>query len=415
MIFAVSLLLAMSAATAAWAAAGDPDPSFGGGDGIVFSAINRVWMMGGGTVDDLGRTYVVGCVIRPHSADPFVLRFTPSGDPDAAFGGDGIKTFDLTSRNDCFFGVAVDGEGRAVVVGDPGNRSISLVRLLEHGSRDGTFGVDGVVTTTLGLDANAHAVATQSDGRIVVAGGSDDGMMVMRYLADGSLDPSFSGNGKAPANQLGIVTAGDVAISSTGAIGVAGSQQPAPGDEVEMVIARLTSSGAYDQRFDQDGIITADPSPFEDRLGGVRFTSTGKMLVGGLVTPALGAADAYLARYRPNGTLDPTFDADGVQTIDMGGSEGISSLASNGSKTVAAGFAGSNVDFDLAAWRVLKDGSLDPAFGGGDGTVRYDNGASELASGMNVQAGLATVVGYSVTVVGNRGVTTPLVARYLLS
>jgi uncharacterized delta-60 repeat protein len=414
-IFTASLVLAMSAATAAWAAAGDPDPSFGGGDGIVFSSIHRVWSSQGGTVDDLGRTYVVGCVIRPHSADPFVQRFTPSGDPDVAFGGDGIKTYDLTRRNDCFFGIAVDGQGRAVIVGDPANRSISVVRLREHGSRDRSFGVDGVVTTTLGLDANAHAIATQPDGKIVVAGGSDDGMMVMRYLSDGSLDPSFSGNGKAPANQLGIVTAGGVAISDTGAIGVAGWQQAVAGDEFEMVIARLTASGAYDTRFDHDGVIVADPSPFEDRLGGLRFTSTGKMIVGGLVVPTFPQADAYLARYRPNGTLDPTFDGDGVQTIDMGGTEGIFGLASNGAKTVAVGFAGSNVDYDLAVWRVTKDGSLDPTFGGGDGAVTFDQGASELARTVNVQAGLATVVGYSVTVVGSRGVTTPLVARYLLS
>jgi uncharacterized delta-60 repeat protein len=413
-IFAVSLLLAMSAATAAWAAAGDPDPSFGGGDGIVFSSIHRVWMMGGGTVDDLGRTYVVGCVARPHSADPFVARFTPSGDPDVAFGGDGIKTYDLTPRNDCFFGIAVDGRDRAVVVGDPANRSIFVVRLLEHGSRDRSFGVDGVVTTRLGLDANAHAIAAQPDDRILVAGGSDDGMMVMRYLPDGSLDPSFSGNGKAPASQLGIVTPWAVAISDTGAIGVAGSQQAAPGDEVEMVIARLLPSGAFDQRFDHDGVITADPSPSEDRLGGIRFTRTDKMIVGGLVVPSFPSADAYLARYDRKGVLDPTFDGDGVQTIDLGGSEGINGLASDGSKTVAVGFAGSNVDFDLAVWRVTKDGSLDPTFGGGDGTVVFDQGASELASTVTTEGSIATVVGYSVTVVGSRGVTTPLIARYLL-
>jgi len=187
------------------------------------------------------------------------------------------------------------------------------------------------------------------------------------------------------------------------------------GDEFEMVIARLTASGAYDTRFDHDGVIVADPSPFEDRLGGLRFTSTGKMIVGGLVVPTFPQADAYLARYRPNGTLDPTFDGDGVQTIDMGGTEGIFGLASNGAKTVAVGFAGSNVDYDLAVWRVTKDGSLDPTFGGGDGAVTFDQGASELARTVNVQADLATVVGYSVTVVGSRGVTTPLVARYVLS
>jgi len=404
----------MSMATAAFAAAGDPDPSFGGGDGVVLPPIHRVWMAGGGTVDDLGRAYAVGCVARPHSADPFITRYTPSGDLDVSFGADGIKTYDLISRNDCAFGVAVDDRGRAVVVGDLANRSIFVLRVREHGSRDRGFGANGVVATRLGLDANAHAVATQTDDKIVVAGGSDDGLTVMRYLPDGSLDASFSGDGKAPARQLGIVTPWAVALSDAGAVGVAGAQQPVAGDEFEMVIARLTPSGAFDRRFDHDGIITADPSPFEDRLGGVRFTSTGKLVVAGLTVPTFAASDAYLARYRRDGILDPTFDGDGVRTIDMGGVEGISGLASDGSRTVAVGFAGSNVDFDLAVWRILKDGSLDPAFGAGDGTVRFDDGASELASTVTVQADLATIVGDSVRTVGGRSVTFPLLARYLL-
>jgi uncharacterized delta-60 repeat protein len=267
----------------------------------------------------------------------------------------------------------------------------------------------------LGLDASAHAVAVQTNDRIVVAGGSDDGLMVMRYLSDGSLDPSFSGNGKATASQLGIVTPWAVAVSDTGTIGVAGSQQAVSGDETEMVIARLTPSGAFDPRFDHDGVITADPSPFEDRLTGIRFTSTDKMIVGGLVVPSFPSADAYLARYDRNGNLDPTFDGDGVRTIDMGGTEGISALAADGSKTVAVGFAGTNLDYDLAVWRILKDGSLDPSFGGGDGTIQVDHGASELASTVTTQGDRATVVGYSAATVGGRSVTTALVARYLLS
>jgi uncharacterized delta-60 repeat protein len=407
-----SLLLAVWA-NPAWAAAGDPDPSFGGGDGLVLTPIHRLWVMGGGTVDDRDRTYAVGCVIRPHSSDPFVARYTPPGDLDASFGGDGLKTYDLIDRNDCAFGVAIDSRGRPVVVGSLANRSIFVLRIGEHGARDAAFGTDGVVTTRLGLDADGRAIAFQADGKLLVAGGSDDGLMVMRYLDDGSLDPSFSGNGMARA-EIGFATPNAIAVSDTGAIGVVGGRQAFPGDDVQMVVARLTPAGVFDPRFSQDGVIAADPSPFEDRLGGVRFTSTGKMIVGGLIVPSLGAADAYLARYGRDGAPDPTFDGDGVQTVDLGGGEGISFLAAQGSRTVAVGFAGTNVDFDLAIWRVRRDGSLDPGFGGGDGTVTFDNGASELSNTVTVRSGLATIVGSSVTTVGSRSVTTALIARYQL-
>jgi uncharacterized delta-60 repeat protein len=413
-VVAVAMLAVIAPSSEAWAAAGDPDPSFGGGDGLVLSPIHRLWIMGGGAVDGRGRTYAVGCVLRPHSADPFVVRYTPTGEQDASFGGDGLKTYNLIDRNDCASGVAVDSRGRAVVVGSLGNRSAFVLRLREHGSRDASFGDNGLVAARLGVDANAGAVAIQADGKIVVTGGSDGGLTVLRFLVDGSPDTAFSGDGRASDTGIGFATPTAIAIADSGAIGVAGSRQAVPGDETQMVIARLTASGTFDTGFDGDGVVTSDPSPGEDRLGGLRFTSTGKMLVGGLVAPSPGDADVFLARYRKDGTLDPTFDTDGVRTIDMGGSEGIVTLAPNGSRTIAVGFSGSNVDLNLAVWSVAKDGSLDPTFGGGDGTVELDLGSSEEATDVSVQAGAATVIGFSSTVVGSRGVTTALVARYLL-
>ena len=55
-----------------------------------------------------------------------------------------------------------------------------------------------------------YSVTVQSDGKILVAGVSDNGtdndFAVVRYNSDGSLDDTFDGNGKRePASHLGIV------------------------------------------------------------------------------------------------------------------------------------------------------------------------------------------------------------------
>ena len=71
----------------------------------------------------------------------------------------------------------------------------ALARYLPNGSLDPTFGGDGKVTTDVG--ANAHgASALQPDGKIVAAGESTIGFALARYLSNGSLDPTFSGGGK---------------------------------------------------------------------------------------------------------------------------------------------------------------------------------------------------------------------------
>ena len=71
------------------------------------------------------------------------------------------------------------------------------------GDLDPTFGVGGKVTTDFASGSDfASGVALQSDGKLVAAGtteppgGVGTDLAVARYNADGSLDPSFGGDGR---------------------------------------------------------------------------------------------------------------------------------------------------------------------------------------------------------------------------
>lgn len=123
--------------------------------------------------------------------DCIVARYTTDGSLDPFFGVNGIAITDFGTSTD--YGQAIDialqKDNKIVVCGLRNNGTAlnyAVVRYHENGVIDSTFGTDGIVTTDFGsADDEAHAVAMQSDGKIVVAGGSHDGnqkhTVVARY------------------------------------------------------------------------------------------------------------------------------------------------------------------------------------------------------------------------------------------
>ena len=103
----------------------------------------------------------------------------------------------------------------------------SSTTTLPHGSLDTGFGTGGKVTTPIGINEGEFSVAIQSDGKIVVAGcsnnGSNNDFAVVRYNANGSLDTGFDGDGivTTPIGS-GYDQGYSVAIQSDGKIVVAG-------------------------------------------------------------------------------------------------------------------------------------------------------------------------------------------------
>jgi uncharacterized delta-60 repeat protein len=126
-----------------------------------------------------------------------------SGDLDSCFGGDGIVRTDLGSRNfDEARAVAIQADGKIVVAGwsftASGGRDFALARYLSNGTLDTTFSGDGTVLTDFGSGSEdqASALALQPKGKIVLAGVSNEDFALARYLPNGTLDTSFSGDGK---------------------------------------------------------------------------------------------------------------------------------------------------------------------------------------------------------------------------
>src|ERR1051326_5430794 len=136
------------------------------------------------------------------------LAQAAAGDLDLTFGTGGKVTTDIHRSTDLANAVAIQADGKLVVVGqtyqnnDFSTEDFVVARYNSDGTLDTTFGNRGRVRTDFpGLAAVASAVVIQSDGKIVVAGGAfplftfAGDFKVVRYNSNGSLDNSFGDGG----------------------------------------------------------------------------------------------------------------------------------------------------------------------------------------------------------------------------
>lgn len=318
----------------------------------------------------------------------------PSATLDSTFSGDGKQSTGFGSTNDTARAVATMADGRFVVVGTAGD-DFAVARYLANGTLDTSFSGDGKVTTDVSGVGVAQAVAVQADGKVVVVGSAngDLDMVVARYNSDGSLDTSFNGTGLVTTSlDAGTRREGNatVLIQPDGAIVVAGYSHV--GDRAA-IIQRYTSTGALDTSFSTDGRDQLNFRGLVDRSEIFAMTrqTDGKLLVAGRVDLLNNAGAAYdfaVARYNADGTLDTTFNASGakpgVLIIDNGSStERINDIQvqANG-KIVLVGNRGS----DGFIARLLADGSMDNSFDG-NGLATFDNGGNtDEFNSLNIQA-----------------------------
>lgn len=322
---------------------------------------------------------VIGCL-------PATAATAAPGDLDPSFGDGGIATAVSASQ-----ALQLRPDGRIVLAsqggcGEERGSSIILTQLLPNGTLDPAFGTAGVVCTPVGADDSlwTEDLALQPDGRVIVlakyrAGSSLPRALLVRYLPDGSLDPEFGQDGRviqdfaegnpAPRNSpaTGDPQRDDVdeprkiALQGNGKILVAGRFMTT-GTGTTGVLARLLPDGQLDHDFATQGVIF-DSAP--DSIADVNA-----LLVqpdGRLVLAAQGQWEPKVLRYLANGVPDPTFGADGridVRIDPFQEPEALQDLvAQPDGKLVLVGWGEDDeTATGLTLGRLLPNGELDPAF-----------------------------------------------------
>ena len=210
--------------------------------------------------------------------------------------------------------LAIQANGLIVAAGSAGGK-FALARYATDGSLDSSFGSGGQLTTWFaGGDAWANAVIMQPDGEIVAAGGDSRKFALVRYDTDGSLDDRFGGDGKVRTDfgpQAKDYVIGATLQEMEGSLRQAspdtsGSLSPGTGPTVRSISPSGIRAG-YGRGSGPGLRASADD---------VAVQADRKIVVAGW------AGNNYvsfaLARYRPNGKLDPTFGGDGRVRTDFG-------------------------------------------------------------------------------------------------
>lgn len=308
-----------------------------------------------------------------HAVSSF--SYSQSGNLDATFGANGVVTTPIGTSS-VIRDMAIQTDGKIIAAGyssDGITPEFSLVRYHVNGTLDSTFDADGKVTTNFGSEAEIYAIAIQSDGKIVAAGyrynDSTWEFAIARYNTNGSPDSSFNNDGKANA-AIGLVDdrINAVAIQADGKIVVGGYTNTAPDInyyEPEIALMRYNINGYPDSTFGIDGKVITQIGSLYDILYSIAIQPDGKIVGGG--TYLNGSNHEYLiVRYNTNGTLDNTFSTDGIVTTVVSATyDLIHSIAlQTDGKIVASGISGVGSVYDFSLARYNTDGTLDNTFDG---------------------------------------------------
>ncbi|MCP5089557.1 MAG: hypothetical protein GY949_01400, partial [Gammaproteobacteria bacterium] len=342
---------------------GSLDTSFDG-DGIVITDPG-----GGGraraiTVQDDGQIVVIGDSYGV-SNEFTVVRYNTNGSPDSGFGGgDGITITDLFGANqhDYATSVAIQSDGKILVSGGSLGGATSYDSVLARYDTDGTLdtsfgGGNGYVMTEVGGFDISTSTLVQTDGKIVVTGYTDNDIALVRYNSDGTLDTGYGTGGKVISDLSGNDDKGyAAALQADGKIVVAGYSNN--GVDNDFMLARYDTDGSLDTSFGGgDGFTTTAIGSGDDIARSLALQADGKIVLAGQSSNGSNDDFAY-ARYNSDGTLDTTFDSVPLNTL-------------NGTPSFTEGGAAVVLDADVT----ISDAELD-ALNSGNGN--YDGASVTL-------------------------------------
>jgi len=414
----VFLLLALPAGGKA--AEGELDPNFGinGIVSIDVNGLDdRAHAM---AVQTDGKILLTGYSNNGSNYDIALLRYHSDGSLDTSFNATGSVTTDVATLNEAAYSVAIQTDGKILVGGYSElnyHAQMALLRYHSDGSLDTSFNATGIVTTDIGSSHEyGQGLTIQPDGKILLVGysdnGSDNDLALVRYNSDGSLDTSFNTTGIVTLDIGGSNDLGrSIALQTDGKILVAGYSNIAGNND--MALVRFNSDGSLDTSFNTTGIVTTNVGSGDNAYSvAIQPDPDGKILLGGYSYIG-NYSQVTLLRYNSDGSLDTSFNSAGIVTTDINGfyDYALSIAIQPDSKILVGGYSDNGSKNDMAVLRYNDDGSLDTSFDS-DGIVTtniggLNDGAYSVAlqpDGNILLAGYSNIAGnYDVALVRYQG------------
>ncbi len=261
----------------------------------------------------------------------FIVRYNSDGTLDTTFNSGGKYTSSAGGVTTEAEAVAVQADGKFIVAGHGGGQydgnvpdKILLLRFADSGI-DTAFGSSGTVLTQVeNGQAAAYSIAVQPDGKLVVGGransGSNYGLSLARYDANGNLDTSFGSGGLLIVNSSGAFQAADLLIQPDGKIIAVSNKSGNSNNSNDFVVLRFAADGAPDATFGTNGTVVTDVSGVADSAFAAVLQTDGKIIVAGSSYDSANTVNVNpaLVRYNSNGTLDAAFGIGGIVRTPAG-------------------------------------------------------------------------------------------------
>lgn len=263
-----------------------------------------------------------------------------------------------------------------------------VFRLNSNGSVDSTFGTNGQAKRIFGnYFSYGTSILVQSDGKIVVGGsyytGSDLGTVVWRLLSNGTPDNSFNGNSYRLIKLGGFNESAEEILQQPDGKLLIGTS--CMFGNFDMVVIRLTTTGGFDNTFNGTGWRSVAFDVGDDDLEDILLQPDGKIVLAGWTI--IGTNLVWgIARLNSTGAPDNSFDNDGKQTLHFGSptNHGYSVVMQRDGKLIMGGESyQSGADFEIALARFNTNGSVDSTF------HIFGRKVFNLSNGYDISSGLA--------------------------
>jgi len=287
---------------------GTLDNAFGGGDGIVQftrgqnDRVSDLQTLGDGDIVLSGQTEIPDG-FGGFNAVGTLTRFNADGSSAGGFTAAVQGPLVAVKRGP---GSTILAAGNNRSNSNSDNESY-VVRLLDNGTRDTSFGGgDGKVSNPGSSGLIYRNMAIRSDGKIVLAGMHDptNSFLVQQINANGTLDNTFGGGDSFATAVLGDRSEALDLDFSNGKVVAVGFAFVESNNETEFAIARFNADGSLDNSFSGDGRQILETNPGAARATALAIDTQGRYVLGG--TDDETNFDAMLVRLQGTPTVVQT-------------------------------------------------------------------------------------------------------------
>ena len=379
-----------------------PDSTFDGNGLKSFIFFNNIDRMYGCDLQADEKVVMAGLSKNPSSGSYQICatRLDINGVFDNTFSGDGIEFISmgtLNSANGLTPKIKVAPNGKIVIActgSGAGGQDFFICMLDTNGALDPSFNVNGTLFVDLlgnGSQADiVHSLDIDANGNIYVVGTTstagvpiNNDFAIIKVNPSGQLVTTFSGDGKLILDPTGAADQGKgIKLQADGKIIIGGTSGN------NMMIARLDSAGTLDNTFNSVGYATITFQLASD-MGALTLDQNERIVIAGKLLTS--NSNIATARYRSNGTFDPSYGFNGKYVYNIGGFANHVNYIhiQSDNKIVLAGYANDSIGISkFVVSRVDTAGSIDISFSGLGFAIQpvISGNVDEICNGMAVMA-----------------------------